>query len=57
MRAFMISVASIGILSGCGAQASAPAQPPDPSTITSVVRQYFDAYNAGDVDGLNAASC
>lgn len=54
------AMVSLGVLSGCtgsGTQEQAASGPADPTQITDVVRKYFDAYNSGDVDGLNATSC
>lgn len=34
-----------------------PPKPADPTDIANTIRQYFDAYNAGDVAALNATSC
>lgn len=52
-------VGLLGVLSGCtdSARENTAPDPADPSRITDVVREYFDAYNAGDVAGLNATSC
>ncbi|TSD47472.1 hypothetical protein FFI94_015840 [Rhodococcus sp. KBS0724] len=54
-----VAIVLLGGLWGCANDRDQPASsgPADAADIADTVRRYFDAYNAGDVAGLNATSC
>lgn len=54
-----VSIVLLGGLFGCANNRDQPTSPgpADPTDIADTVRQYFDAYNAGDVAALNTTSC
>ncbi|MDV8070792.1 hypothetical protein R4P64_30155 [Rhodococcus sp. IEGM 1366] len=54
-----VSIVLLGGLFGCANDRDQPtsSKPADPTDIADTVRLHFDAYNAGDVAGLNTTSC
>jgi hypothetical protein len=54
-----VAIVLLGGLLGCANDRDQPtsSEPADPTDIANTVRLYFDAYNAGDVAGLNSTSC